>query len=267
MLTVTNPCGSNSFAQTLIVGVPPTAAFAQTATSGCAPLTVDFTSAATGNPTSYAWTFPGGNPATSTAQNQTVTYAAAGTYDVNLTVSNPLGSNTASAPQLVQVGAAPTALFSFNMDEFDVTFTNSSSGGVTYDWNFGDNTTSTQANPMHTYTANGVYEVTLRVQNECGIAVSTQTVNVSVSGTEFQTGTSCLLLASPNPFSQGLVVSYVLPTGANTANLLIVNALGEQVGQVALPGNAGIVPLDGQFGGSGVYFLHLQVSLEFYRFR
>ena len=36
---------------------------------------------------SYEWTFAGGNPATSTASNPTVTYARAGAYDVSLTVT------------------------------------------------------------------------------------------------------------------------------------------------------------------------------------
>lgn len=45
-----------------------------------------------GNPTSYAWTFSGGSPATSTAQNPIVNYAAKGNYDVNLIVTNANGS-------------------------------------------------------------------------------------------------------------------------------------------------------------------------------
>lgn len=49
-----------------------------------------------GGATSWSWTFQNGNPATSTAQNPTVTWAAAGTYTVRLTATNASGSTTQS---------------------------------------------------------------------------------------------------------------------------------------------------------------------------
>jgi PKD repeat protein len=71
--------------------VPPTAAFAGSPTSGVAPLTVNFTDQSTGAPTSWDWTF--GDGGTSTAQNPSHQYTAAGTYTVTLTVSNAAGSD------------------------------------------------------------------------------------------------------------------------------------------------------------------------------
>lgn len=49
---------------------------------------VDFTDLSTGDPASWSWAFEGGEPATSSEQNPTVGYSAAGTYEVSLTVSN-----------------------------------------------------------------------------------------------------------------------------------------------------------------------------------
>ena len=49
---------------------------------------IDFTDLSTGDSTSWSWTFEGGEPASSTEQNPTVSYSAAGTYPVSLTVSN-----------------------------------------------------------------------------------------------------------------------------------------------------------------------------------
>lgn len=40
-------------------------------------------------------------------------------------------------------------------------FTNNSIDGVTYEWNFGDGTTSEEENPSHVYTMAGTYTVTL----------------------------------------------------------------------------------------------------------
>jgi hypothetical protein len=51
-----------------------------------------------------------------------------------------------------------------------VNFTNLSTNGVTYLWDFGDGTTSTQANPSHSYSTSGTFNVCLTATNGCGIA-------------------------------------------------------------------------------------------------
>jgi PKD repeat protein len=70
----------------------PVANFTATPTSGTAPLAVSFTDTSTGYPTSWFWTF--GDGATSTEQNPSHSYAAAGVYDVSLRATNAAGSNT-----------------------------------------------------------------------------------------------------------------------------------------------------------------------------
>lgn len=62
------------------------------------------------------------------------------------------------------------ALFSYVADGMVVTFTNEStvSGTVTYSWDFGDNETSTEENPVHTYASKGEYTVVLTVTDEQG---------------------------------------------------------------------------------------------------
>ena len=55
------------------------------------------------------------------------------------------------------------AFFSFQADGFTVTFTNLSKLSGSYLWEFGDGTTSTDANPVHTYPSKGKYVVTLYV--------------------------------------------------------------------------------------------------------
>ena len=74
--------------------VPPLAAFNATPTSGCIPLTVNFTDQSTGSPTSWNWSFPGGTPSSHTGQMPPlVTYNAAGSYNVTLSVSNACSSD------------------------------------------------------------------------------------------------------------------------------------------------------------------------------
>lgn len=55
--------------------------------------------------TDYAWSFPGGTPSTSTAQNPSVTYAQDGYYPVTLTVSNANGSDTKVFNNMIYVSA------------------------------------------------------------------------------------------------------------------------------------------------------------------
>lgn len=88
-------------------------------------------------------------------------------------VSGPCESDIAIFT--VIVGPGPTASFTFSpgsvfTDDTEVTFTNTSSGATSYEWDFGDGSPfSTEENPIHTYPAvAGIYEITLSVENELG---------------------------------------------------------------------------------------------------
>jgi len=62
-----------------------------------------------------------------------------------------------------------------------VTFVSTSKNGNNYFWNFGDNITSTQENPIHSYTRDGNYSITLQVSNAAGaIASITKTINIVI---------------------------------------------------------------------------------------
>ena len=61
-----------------------------------------------------------------------------------------------------------------------IQFTDSSSGADSVLWNFGDGDTSTERNPIHNYSSNGTFVVTLTAYNQFGEDSTTQTVVVSV---------------------------------------------------------------------------------------
>lgn len=77
--------------------------------SGCGGSSIDFFDLSEGNPTAWSWSFPGGSPATSTAQYPTVSYATPGTYAVSLTATNSFGTgNTETKNGFITIYSTPT---------------------------------------------------------------------------------------------------------------------------------------------------------------
>jgi PKD repeat protein len=78
----------------------------------CAGDSLSFTDLSwNGTPTSWAWSFSGGTPSTSTSSAPTVVYSTSGIYDVSLTVSDASGSVTATKTSYIYVNPA-SAMFS-----------------------------------------------------------------------------------------------------------------------------------------------------------
>ena len=72
--------------------------------------------------------------------------------------------------------SAPVPAFTFSATGTTVTFTNNSTAALSFLWNFGDNTTSTQFSPVHDYGQEGVFDVTLTAWNNCDTVTLTQQV-------------------------------------------------------------------------------------------
>ncbi|MDH3708258.1 MAG: PKD domain-containing protein [Cyclobacteriaceae bacterium] len=91
-LEVSNPAGSDIETKTAYITVNFEADFSADKTDITAGETIFFTDETMGNPVEWAWSFPGGEPSSSTNQDVAVTYNNAGSYDVILEVSD--GTNT-----------------------------------------------------------------------------------------------------------------------------------------------------------------------------
>lgn len=107
-LTATNSLGSDIEEKTgyIVVsasGSPPVASFSGVPASGTAPLTVNFSDQSTNSPTNWAWNF--GDGGTSTQQNPWHTFDSAGTYTVELVVSNGFGTDTVAINNYITVTA------------------------------------------------------------------------------------------------------------------------------------------------------------------
>ncbi len=181
-LTVTNAAGCSDTHTVLnLVNIDcPVAAFVATPNSGCAPLTVQFTSTtSTGTPTIWKWNFGdtgNSNSIQSNQQNPSHTFVNPGCYDVRLIIINAQGcTDTFLMNDIVCVGEIPTASFTVSPNPacagMNIQFTNTSTGvnaNTNYFWDFGGlpfNTQSTNANPFFNYSDTGWADVILIVCN------------------------------------------------------------------------------------------------------
>ncbi|MBN1955417.1 MAG: PKD domain-containing protein [Anaerolineae bacterium] len=114
---------------------------------------------------------------TSTLENPTHLYAAAGVYTVTLEVCNVAGCD--SATDTFEVLPLPAASFDYAATDLTVVFTNTSSNADIYLWEFGDGMTSTLESPSYTYAASGTYTVTLTAGNVCGDDMASEAITVT----------------------------------------------------------------------------------------
>jgi len=198
-LTVKDAGGNTSTAEkTVTVWDKPKPDFTASPAKGCIPFDVTFTDKSdpvNGSIATYSWDF--GDGATGSGSNPVHTYNNVLSPVVTLTVTNSNGC-TASKQISNIVDAAASLTANFNVsDQFlcsapgalAVTNTSTGPGTLTYKWDFGDGGTAAGAAPgPHTYTARGVYKVTLTVTSDKG-CTATQTsgdINVANFKTDFQ---------------------------------------------------------------------------------
>ncbi len=167
-----HPGGAEICAAT-IQALPPVAAFTFAATD----LEVSFTDQSTddGQITAWSWDFGDGN--TSALQHPVHVYASAGTYTVNLTVTDDEGLTDTVSEEVTVIAndppAPPLAGFTYSISDLVVTFMDESTDDgsiVAWDWQFGDGTFSTEQHPVHTYGSAGVYDVTLTATDDGGLS-------------------------------------------------------------------------------------------------
>lgn len=192
-LTVSDGSLTSSKTKQVTVYRKPLTDFIVSPASGCLPLQATLTSTSTpgdGTLTSFHWDFGDGITQQSNLPAITHQYSFLQTATVSLTVVNSHGcSNTMIKPGVVTVH--PTVQASFNTATpiacaapATIQFNNNSTGPGTlsYLWEFGDNETSTAAQPSHIYQQRGTYTVKLTVTSSEGCSASfTQTAYINVA--------------------------------------------------------------------------------------
>lgn len=181
-LTTTTPYCSGTGSSVITVEPKPVASITASPLTGCSPMNVTFTNASTGA-TNYVWQF--GDGGVSNAVDPIHTYMNPGTADSvynALVVASTASGCSDSATVVITV--APTVLSMFTHDAVPgcaplaVHFTNHSTGGSTYLWDFGDGSTSASTSPSHTYinqtSALQVVTISLTVTNWAGCSHTSQ---------------------------------------------------------------------------------------------
>ncbi|PTM04935.1 MAG: hypothetical protein DA405_05640 [Bacteroidetes bacterium] len=208
-----------------------------TANVACDSIELDWTSNSGSSALVYG---PSGfNPATggTTVNNITAPYSVTGltantAYDFY--VSDICGSDTSNAISITNSTAnAPQPVASFTIDSaivggsYQVYLDASASTNATsYQWSFGNGSSSSAAIDTMIYSGNGNYTITLIVTNACGSDTATFTTNVNIGLNENALASS--LSVYPNPAHQTLNISF-REVGSADVQIVLRDAQGRSV--------------------------------------
>ncbi len=202
--------------------------------NGCAPFNVQFHNLSE-NAVSNYWSF--GDGSGSSAESPAHTYNTAGTYDVTLWVYAGNGNDSLSIASQVVVNPSPVANFhnyEINPETGSdtVQFADNSIFADSWSWNFGDpnsgpNNFSSEQSPIHVFTSNGAYNVTLWVTNVYGCTDSIilgSSVNVGIS----ELTNDLQAMVYPNPASDWIELA-VYSAENRAVSCWVLDATGKLV--------------------------------------
>jgi gliding motility-associated-like protein len=229
-LIVTNPAGcSDTLRKPNLITIGETKADFNTPALVCQGDSFQLKNTSAPQPGSATWDFGDGDLSDSISPVKA--FAMPGSYPVKM-IAN-FGACKDSVTRTVQVVAKPTVGFSASSmvscrAPFTVSFTNTSTGGSNYIWNFGDGSTSADPNPSHTYSREGTFTVTLFAANASGCTdslvkadlIKIQTPRVSIGGLPQKGCAPLEHTFSANVNSVDSVTGYSWDFGDGTTSLL-----------------------------------------------
>ncbi len=234
--------------------------FTATPTSGCTPLTVNYTDQSTGA-TSWNWNFPGGTPNTSTLQNPVVVYNTVGTFDATLNAyniaGNAAGSLTRSAYiSTVTTPAAPTTPIGTDalcVNPPNQTYsTTGAANTLSYIWDLQPPAAGVVTNNGNSCTIDwdntyiGIAQLKVRGVNNCGNSPWTPFLNITISALPLQAATPT---GQTNLCMNPGTVTYAT-TGATNATLYSWELLPPTAGGIFTNGLTADVSWSSTFTGT-----------------
>jgi PKD repeat protein len=171
-LYLANECGRDTASYTITVLPNTVTSFFNTnVTSGCSPLTVEFTDYSDGADQIY---YNLGDQTTDGNDNPVHTYSIPGEYCIYQYADNGCSYDTSFI--CIEVFASPTV--DFTQEDLSVCaaeqiqFHSQVTNAVEMEWDFGDDTTSQNSDPYHTYAQGGTYNVLLTAVSDNGCTMS-----------------------------------------------------------------------------------------------
>jgi PKD repeat protein len=183
----------------------------------CVGQSVTFEDNSTAGANSWSWNFDG--LGTSAEQNPTFTFTQSGTYTIFLSSQNTNSGCSGNGSQQITIDSTPEPSFSAtptsNCAPALINFTNTSPGGASYIWDFGDGQTFNGQNPVpHTYFLNGTYDVTLTMINSNGCSGIT-TLEDYIEITDVQAFFNSDVSGGCNPLTVNFSDSSITPSANN----------------------------------------------------
>lgn len=199
-LTVTDDAGTSAqtSATITVLDLPPLAALAVESASLPTGAPFAFDASGSSDPTpggsiaNFSWDFDGDGVADVETVDPSASYAYPenGTYRITVRVTDAAGSEAVSDPITITVLNRPPSVRTVStsiaapLDGMTIDFTAEAAdpdGSIaTWQWTFGDGTSSTSETPSHAYARNGTYEVVLVVIDDDGEASDPAALSVAV---------------------------------------------------------------------------------------
>jgi gliding motility-associated-like protein len=223
-LEVKNASGTHTVTKTqyITVHASPSIDITSSGTSGCYPFNISFTDkskAGDGTINKWLWDFGDGQVENGT-ETINHTYTTPGEYHVALQATNSFGcASTKTFQRYVTISDGITPGFTVSAPSscslpVNYTFTNTSTGtgNLSYEWDFDDGTTSTDKNPVHSFTVAKDYTIKLTVRSDKGCTTTTtQILKVGIATSTF-TAPTITCVGEPVSFSNTSVPSPVNAT-------------------------------------------------------
>jgi len=248
--------------------IPPIANFSSNTTTIIEGQQVQFNDISENYPTSWSWTFEGGTPSASNAQNPAITYSTEGNYGVTLTVTNTEGTNTKHIDGYITVNpyiaAPPIAQFSANQTliiaNSVVEFTDASENNPTsWEWTFegGTPSTSTEQNPSITYMDSGNFDVSLKVANADGEDIITKQdyINVALSINQIDASINIY----PNPAKDAIYIE----SQSLITKIELMDLSGRNISRQQIKQNSAIIDIKDV--APGLYLINIHSENTIYR--
>ena len=237
----------------------PESSFIVNPQEACVGEFLDFESTSAGVLLQHTWKFGSGaipfNISTAVGPHQ-IQYFTSGMKEVRLITANPLGADTAYFT--VNVLDDPTVDFSSEIEGLGYRFTNESEDATSFLWDFGDNQTSTEENPLHYYANPGNYTVKLNASNICSDDFALQNISVTVTDVE-DLGKNIKVQILPNP-NDGIFNLEIEDDQSRELNVTIFDLQGKNLGEWNLHSEVGktFFPINKKELSQGVYLLKVE---------